>query len=192
MDENTNNFPLARFYGETRSGPYIHRCGARIEMLCSSHPRLHSASPKNVPGPIRAAPRSRSHSVSLKNVHRPIRSLLHRRPHAGQPEECSWTYPGFASAPQPHSVNLINVHRPIRSSLHLLVTRCTPKACFWTHPGFHVRSRSHSVNLKNVPGATPELAPLLAAFCRITLQEVATVSACCVFCQSCRKHASGG
>jgi hypothetical protein len=45
-------------------------------MLCSPHGRLHSASPKNVLGPIRAALRSRSHFVNLKNVPRPIRSEL--------------------------------------------------------------------------------------------------------------------
>ncbi|MEK7992782.1 MAG: hypothetical protein AAB403_03155, partial [Planctomycetota bacterium] len=89
-----------------------------------------------------------------------------------------------------HWLDSKNVPGPIRSALDSLGTLQTGKM-FLDLSGIHVSSRSHSVNLKNVPGATPELAPILAAFSRITLLETATVSACCVFCQSCRKYAPG-
>jgi hypothetical protein len=130
-------------------------------MLYSPHGRLHSASPKNVPGPIRAAPRSRSHSVNLKNVHRLItfrsagRSAVRPKNVLGpilEPPLSSKhcvdpkNVPGpirAALRAQSHSVNLKNVHRPIRMSFGSSVTALPTGKMFldlsWSQfcPGTH-------------------------------------------------------
>lgn len=127
-------------------------------MLCSSHPRLHSASPKNVPGPIRAAPRSRSPFVNLKNIHKPIRSLLHRRPHAASRKNVLGPIlePHLSSthcvdrknvrgpiAPLPSALtglrNLKTVHRPIRMSFRLSARRWPTGEMFLDLSGSHVK-----------------------------------------------------
>ena len=131
-----------------RFGPYFHRCGARIEMPFSPHRRLHSASPKNVLGPIRAArapdriPSNRKMFIDLYGV----RSIAgYTLPTTGR---MFLDLSRRCLSPQPHSVNLKNVHRPIRSSPH-----------HWSQAGhrmnvpgpirLQVTSRSNSVNLGN-------------------------------------------
>ena len=133
-------------------------------MLCSPHGRLHSASPKNVLGPIRAALRSRSHFVNLKNVPRPIRSALRSsvtRPNRKMFLDLSWRHlcrpshcvdpknvPGpIRAAPrsQSHSVNLKNVHRPIRMQFRSSATVLPTGKMFMDLSQHHFCPSTHGV-----------------------------------------------
>ena len=100
-----HGFPLARFYGETHLRPQFRGCGARMEILCSSHPQLHSCQPEKCSW-----------------------TYLWRAPdHIPSTQKMFIDLSGFRSSCLSLAANLKNVRRPIRADLSVTRVLSTRK-----------------------------------------------------------------